>query len=80
MKTLRQLTLFCNTLSASDLVQQFVFDELAEPDQVRALARLRAQELAALPGFSAVKAQTRGSLDAEVRDLARLGQEPAFGA
>ena len=80
MKTLRQLTLFCNTLSASDLVQQFVFDELAEPDQVRAEACLKALELAALPGFRAVKAQMRGGLAAEVRDLARLGQEPAFGA
>ena len=55
-----------------------VFDETTDPDRVTALAKNRARELAAQPGFRAVKAQMRGALAARVHQLANEGRESAF--
>lgn len=75
---LRQLTLSSRSLSAADLMRHGVFDEVADPERVRALASNRARELAGQPGFRAVKAQMRGGLAARVTRLANEGSESAF--
>ena len=75
---LRQLTLSSRIVSAADLMRHGVFDETTDPDRVTALANNRARELAAQPGFRAVKAQMRGALAARVHQLANEGRESAF--
>jgi enoyl-CoA hydratase len=75
---LRQLTLSSRIVSAADLMRHGVFDEVTDPDLVAALATNRARELAAQPGYRAVKAQMRGSLAARVNQLANEGRESAF--
>jgi enoyl-CoA hydratase/carnithine racemase len=77
---LRQLTLSCRAMSASDLLRHAVFDEMAEPERLLALAQERARELAAFPGFRAVKAQMRAGLAEVVRRLADEGREEPFEA
>jgi hypothetical protein len=59
-------------------VEAGVLDELVASDRVTDVAVERAKELVACPGFSAVKAQVRGALAARVRQLVKLGAEPAF--
>lgn len=75
---LRPLTLACRSFTSAELVKHAVFDELATADDLTALAQQRARELAALPGYGAVKAQMRGALADEVRRLAADGRESAF--
>lgn len=75
---LRQLTLSSRSVSAPELMRHGVFDELADPDGVTALATHRARELAGQPGFRAVKAQMRGAMAAQVKVLANEGREHAF--
>lgn len=75
---LRHMTLSCRSVSAQELARHAVVDELADTDGVRAAAQERAQELAKLPGFPAVKAQMRGELAKQVRHLAEAQREDAF--
>jgi enoyl-CoA hydratase len=75
---LRQLTLPSKMMSAADLLKHGVFDEIAEPDHLTETANTRSRELAAQPGFRAVKTQMRGALAARVRQLALEGSESAF--
>lgn len=77
---LRQMTLSSRSVSASDLIRHAVFDELAETESVAERARARIGDLAAQPGFRAVKAQMRDNLAARVRQLAVEGREVAFGS
>jgi enoyl-CoA hydratase len=75
---LRQLTLSSRSVPGAQLLQHGVLDELVVPDHVSATARERVRELAAQPGFRAVKAQVRAALAARVRELASAGREFAF--
>jgi enoyl-CoA hydratase len=77
---LRLLTLASRSMTSAELLRHAVFDELAPPEQLADLARERARSLAAQPGFQAVKAQMRGGLAAQVRQLAASGSEPVFEA
>lgn len=73
-----QLTLSSRTISAAELLRHAVSDELAESDQLAGLAAQRIRQLAAQPGYRAVKLQMRGDLAARVRQPATEGREPAF--
>jgi enoyl-CoA hydratase len=75
---MRQLTLTSRMISAAELVQHAVFDECVGDELVLERAQAFALELAAQPGFCAVKEQMRGALRDQVAHLAALGVEAAF--
>ncbi len=75
---MRQLTLTSRMISAAELVQHAVFDECIGDEIVLERAQIFALELAAQPGFCAVKEQMRGALRDQVAHLAALGVEAAF--
>lgn len=74
----RQLTLSSRMISGAELVQHAVFDESVDDELVLERAQIFALELAAQPGFCAVKEQMRGELRGHVAHLVVLGGEAAF--
>lgn len=75
---MRQLTLTSRMITGAELVQHAVLDECVADEFVLERAQAFALELAAQPGFSAVKHQMRGGLRDQVAHLAASGVEPAF--
>ncbi len=77
---LRRLTLTSHVFDTQTLLAYGVIDELSPTDKLLDRAIICAEEMAAQPGFKAVKQQVRGGLSRRLSELSNSGEDPFMSA